>query len=123
MYFLIILFGLLSFVSFRIIGNNRHLMNFIGRVFLYGGGLSIMLSIILILFVSLGFSSAFDSFHKLFFTQGTYTFDPANEIIVRLYPEQLFMDLGARIFGLFMLSSIFTTLLGAFLIARSKKNK
>ena len=38
MYFLIILFGLLSFVSFRIIGNNRHLMNFIGRVFLYGGG-------------------------------------------------------------------------------------
>lgn len=123
MYFLIISFVLFSVVSIRIIGNNKRSMNFIGEALLYGGLLSIIMSAALFFSVSFGFSDVFDLFHKMFFTQGTYVFDPANEIIVRLYPEQLFMDLGASIFGLFMSFSILIMLLGAFLTARSKKNK
>jgi|SRR3989338_5824969 len=123
MYFLIALFVLLSAASVHVIGDNRYSINFIGNSLLYGGILSIAIYAALFFSLSLGFSDVFDSFHRLFFTQGTYTFDAANEIIVKLYPEQLFMDLGIRIFRLAILSSVFTTILGAFLIARSKKNK
>ena len=72
-------------------------------------------------FTLLNFPPAFDFFHRLFFQQGTYTFDPANEVIVRLYPENLFVDLGIVISRNIMLASAAIILAGSCLLFKSKR--
>lgn len=122
-------FALLSvsliLASAFILKSNSHTANFTGKALAYGGILTIGLAALLIVLISLNFTSAFESLHKLFFRQGTYTFDPENEIIVRLYPEQLFMDIGLKILKWVLLLSAFLATLGIFLIfkSKSKKNK
>ncbi|MBI1935372.1 DUF1461 domain-containing protein [Candidatus Woesearchaeota archaeon] len=121
LYALIALFiVLLAFSAFTLKVNN-YITNFVGKVLLFGGILTIVLAAILFLLISSDFQSAFESFHKLFFEKGTYTFDSAKEIVVRLYPEQLFMDLGIRISAWVLIVSAALILLGIFLIFRSKK--
>ena len=68
-----------------------------GNIIFYSGIFTIAFGALLFLFVYFNFDSTFEVFHKLFFSGGTYMFDPSKEIIVRLYPEQLFMDIGMRI--------------------------
>ncbi|MBI2656249.1 DUF1461 domain-containing protein [Candidatus Woesearchaeota archaeon] len=63
------------------------------------------------------------SFHRLFFEKGTYVFDPAKEMIVKLYPEQIFTDLGISISKWVILSSGAVILLGLFLSLKSKSKK
>ena len=47
---------------------------------------------------------AFDRFHELLFTAGTWRF-PFSDTLIRLYPEQLFMDAALVIAGLCMLGA------------------
>lgn len=106
--------------------NERIIINdFIGKIMLFGGLFTILLSAILFLFISLDFIRTFDFFHRLLFDNGTYVFNPAEEIIVNLYPEQLFMDLGLRIIKLAILVSIALMLAGLMLMLKLKikKNK
>jgi integral membrane protein (TIGR01906 family) len=108
-----------------ILKSGSHMANFTGKALAYGGILTAMLAGLLLVLISLDFASAFESFHKLFFRQGTYTFDPAKELIVNLYPEQIFMDIGLKILKWALLLSAFLATLGVFLIfkSKSKKNK
>ncbi len=78
---------------------------------------------ILFLFVHFNFSATFDSFHRLFFEKGTYVFDPSKEIIVNLYPEELFMELGIRISEFAVFASIIFILLGAILLFVQKNER
>jgi integral membrane protein (TIGR01906 family) len=41
---------------------------------------------------SVAFDAAFEVFHRLFFAGGTYTFDPATERLVQLFPDQLWFE-------------------------------
>lgn len=125
LYSLIALFVLLIAVSAFALKINNYLMNFVGKVLVFGGFLAVALAVVLFFLISLDFSNAFESFHSLFFEKGTYIFDPANEIIVRLYPEQLFMDLGLRISKGVFFASAAAMATGAFLMLKpkSKKNK
>ncbi len=125
LYILVFLFISLLIASILTLKVNNLITNFIGKILVFGGVLAIALAAILFFFINSDFSSTFESFHKLFFEKGTYVFDPAKEIIVRLYPEQLFMDLGIKISKWVILASFILILLGAFLIfkPKSKKNK
>jgi len=116
LYALIALFTILFAISAFILKRDSHIKNLIGKILLFGGFLTILLAAILFFLISSDFSSTFESFHNLFFEKGTYTFDPAKEIIVRLYPEQLFMDLGFRIAKNAILISTAIILSGAFII-------
>jgi hypothetical protein len=40
----------------------------------------------------LAFDAAFEVFHRLFFSAGTYTFDPRTDHLVQLFPEQFWSD-------------------------------
>lgn len=122
-YILIILFIILLIVSALILKVNNYVINFVGKVLVFGGFLTVLLAAILFFFISSDFSSSFESFHKLLFEKGTYIFDPAKEVIVRLYPEQLFMDLGIKISQRVVLASAVIILLGALLILKSKNKK
>jgi uncharacterized membrane protein len=114
---------LLLLTSAFILKFGSSLANFIGKVLAYGGLLAIGASALLSILVNLNFSSAFDSFHTLFFMQGTYTFDHAKEVMVNLYPGQFFMDLGLRISKWVIFVSAISTVAGIFLIAKSKNKK
>ncbi len=123
LYTLVILFVLLLLISASILKVNNFIANFAGKVLVFGGFLTIMLASALFFLINSDFSAAFESFHKLFFQQGTYSFDPAKEIIVNLYPEQLFMDIGIRISKWVVVASSVVMLLGALLIFKPKEKK
>ena len=123
LYFLIATFILLLLISALTLKINNYILNFVGKVLVFGGILTIMLATTLFLLISSDFSPTFESFHLLFFKRGTYVFEPAKEIIVKLYPEQIFMDLGIKISKLVVMTSFIFILLGLFLLLKSKKNK
>ena len=123
LYILIAMFILLVMIAGFSLKVNNHIINFVGKILVFGGVLTILLAALLFFLTISDFSSTFESFHKLFFEKGTYIFDPAKEIIVRLYPEQLFMDLGLRISKGVIISSVAVILLGILLLFKSKKQK
>jgi len=120
LYALIALFALLLIGSALALKAGSRIINFFGGALAFGGILSFALAAFLLLLISFGFSSAFESFHHLFFQEGTYTFDPSIEMLVRIYPEQLFIGLGMAISKWFLISSALAALSGAFLILKSK---
>ena len=50
-------------------------------------------------------NSAFDRFHELFFAAGTWRF-PYSDSLIRLYPEQLFVDASLLIGGLSIVAAL-----------------
>jgi integral membrane protein (TIGR01906 family) len=43
------------------------------------------------------FDAAFEVFHRLFFSAGTYTFDPATSRLVQLFPEQFWSEISVAV--------------------------
>lgn len=124
LYLLIALFVALLAASAFILKFNKFALNFVGKVLVFGGFLTVILAAILFFLISSDFSASFESFHMLLFSNGTYAFEPAKEMIVRLYPEQLFMDIGLAMSKWVILASAAVILLGALLLkSKSKKNK
>lgn len=123
LYAFIALFILLLVISAFILKVNSYILNFVGKVLVFGGFLTVTLAVVLFFFINSDFSAAFESFHRLFFEKGTYVFDPAKEMIVKLYPEQIFTDLGISISKWVILSSGAVILLGLFLSLKSKSKK
>jgi integral membrane protein (TIGR01906 family) len=59
-------------------------------------------------FVLLAFDAAFEVFHRLFFSAGSYTFDPRTDRLVQLFPEQFWSEtavvVGAAMLGVAILT-------------------
>lgn len=123
LYILIALFALLLIGSALALKAGSRILNFVGGALVLGGIFSFALAAFLLLLISFSFSSAFESFHSLFFQEGTYIFDPAMEMIVMIYPEQLFMDLGMTASKWVLISSALAALFGAVLTFKSKNKK
>lgn len=121
--FSIAAFSFFAYRSLRPLKRLDEKMRFIGKILLYSGLLSILISGILFLLINSDFSPFFESFHRLFFEKGTYVFDPREEIIVRLYPEGLFMDLGIRIAKAVIFLSAFASTAGIILLIKSKTKR
>ena len=117
------LFLLLLIVSAFTLKVNSYIINFVGKVMMWGGILTVGLAALLFLFISFDFGPAFESMHQMFFRSGTYMFDPAKEAIVNLYPEQLFMDLGIRISVWVIIAAALLILVGFYLVFKTKKQK
>ena len=122
-YILLVMSAFLFLLSAFILKVNNSIINFVGKALVSGGLLTIILAAALFFLISSDFANAFESFHRIFFEKGTYVFDPAKELLVRIYPEHLFMDLGIRISKYVIISSFIIISLGAFLIFMSKKQK
>ena len=87
---IMLLFLLMNF-NFELILKKLLIISTFGSLLAFlGAGLAYLPS-------SLNFDFAFDAFHKTFFSPGTYLFNPEFEGIVVLYPENLFLDLLAKI--------------------------
>jgi integral membrane protein (TIGR01906 family) len=122
--FLILFVLMLVFFGF-LLREEKHIIGFVGKTLVYGGILTIIISVVLLLLSLFNFTSSFDSFHRLFFQQGSYVFDPENELIVKLYPEELFRDLGIRVMKKTLFISFLVIISGFILLSSSqtKKNK
>ena len=119
LYSLMLLFVILLIVSIRItLKFNNSMGCFVGKIMFFGGTLTIVISLILLLVINSDFSSFFSLFHKSLFEEGTYLFDPSKEIIVNLYPQQLFLDIGIIASRNIFIVSLITALVGAFTLFR-----
>lgn len=59
-----------------------------------------------IIAMSIDFSKAFEIFHKIFFRNDYWLFDPKTDPIINVLPEELFMIYGVTIVGLLLLQAI-----------------
>ena len=98
-----LLFILLIFLlNFKI---EKIVKNFL-LVLLFGSTLTLLDALLLFILSNLNFDFIFDLFHKTFFVFGTYTFNPAFEKIVILYPQNFFFDILIRLIINTIISSI-----------------
>ncbi|MAH01802.1 MAG: DUF1461 domain-containing protein [Candidatus Woesearchaeota archaeon] len=77
-------------------------------ILVIGSLLTLLDAVIFFILSNFNFNFIFDLFHKTFFSFGTYTFNPDYEIIVVLYPQNLFFD--------FLVKIIFNTILSSIII-------
>lgn len=123
LYIIIALFVILLFISSFMLKINSSIINFVGKVLMWGGILTVAAALLLFIAVKIDFGPTFESMHQMFFQKGTYLFDPAKESIVNLYPEQLFMDLGIRISAWTVAAAVICILIGLYLVFKTKKRK
>jgi integral membrane protein (TIGR01906 family) len=60
-------------------------------------GTYLFLAVVVVLFASGGFTAGFTAFHEIFFTNDLWLLDPRTDYMIRLLPENFFMDMGIRI--------------------------
>ncbi|GAB3194097.1 TIGR01906 family membrane protein [Nesterenkonia suensis] len=58
----------------------------------------------------LSWQQFFDTFHRILFEDGTWTFSP-DSTLIRLYPEQFWMDAGIAVVGLVAIIAILTLII------------
>src|SRR3989344_2258758 len=63
LYVLMAIFILLLIASLAILKVNNKMTNFVGKVMMFGGILTVILAVVIFILLNLGFSSAFESFH------------------------------------------------------------
>ena len=97
--FFVILIFLLNF-DYKVIVERFFVIMFFGSL------LTLLDAFLFFILSNINFNFVFDFFHKMFFSVGTYTFNPEFEKIVVLYPENLFFDVLIKIIKKTILSSI-----------------
>jgi len=70
-------------------------------------GLAIGIAVVGV-FAVLAFDAAFEVFHRLFFSAGSYTFDPARDRLVQLFPEQFWSEISIAVGVVVLALSIVT---------------
>ncbi|HTK46115.1 MAG TPA: DUF1461 domain-containing protein [Patescibacteria group bacterium] len=64
-------------------------------------------------FAVFAFDAAFEVFHRLFFSAGSYTFDPRTDRLVQLFPEQFWSETAIAVGAVAIVVAILTALLAA----------
>ena len=74
-----------------------------------GGARALAIAILVVgAFVVFAFEAAFEVFHRLFFSAGSYTFDPSTDRLVQLFPERFWSETAMAIGAVALAASIFT---------------
>tara|TARA_B100000315_G_scaffold260259_1_gene320402 strand:- start:1603 stop:2337 length:735 start_codon:yes stop_codon:yes gene_type:complete len=106
-YFSIFLFIFLIIILSIILNFNfKEIVKKFLIILLFGSLLTLLDAVSFFLLSNFNFDFTFDVFHKTFFDQGTFTFNPQFENIVVLYPENLFFDFLIMIISNTILSSV-----------------
>ena len=70
-------------------------------------GLTIIIAIVGV-FALLAFEAVFEVFHQLFFTRGSYTFDPATDKLVQLFPAAFWSQTALMVGAVVLAASVVT---------------
>jgi integral membrane protein (TIGR01906 family) len=95
--YLLLIFFILLIILVMITKNKKNLIKYISAILTYGSILTLIKILFFFLLTKLNFTSFFTSFHKLFFPQGNWLFNPAIDKIILLYPENFFYDIAQKI--------------------------
>ena len=93
-------------------------LKFIRKIFLTILFAMIILSII----ISIDFDSAFIKFHHLFFNNDLWLLDPRTDIMIRMLPQDFFMNMAIRI-GLYFVRFLALIYIILTIIVRNNKEK
>ena len=69
--------------------------------------LFVVLGIFFAIIFTIDFTDCFTIFHKIFFTNDLWLFDPATDYMIRMLPEGFFSDMVIRIAVIFGIESVF----------------
>ncbi len=94
-----------------------------GLGLMLGAGVFIALAGALVFLISRDFTSAFITFHHLFFTNDLWILDPANDILLMMVPQPFFEAISLRIALLSALALIAELALGCLLCIAGKRAK
>lgn len=90
--------------------------------FLLGTGLILLTSALFGAYIGTHFSTAFVTFHHIFFDNDLWILDPSVDMLVNIVPEGFFFDTAFRILGLFLGSiALLCVASGAYLFRARKK--
>lgn len=74
-----------------------------------GGARGLAIGIVIVgAFVVLAFDAAFEVFHRLFFSAGSYTFDPRTDRVVQLFPYQFWSETAIAVGAVALAAAILT---------------
>jgi integral membrane protein (TIGR01906 family) len=59
-------------------------------------------------FAVFAFDAAFEVFHRLFFSAGSYTFDPRTDRLVQLFPEQFWSETAIAVGAVAIVAALLT---------------
>lgn len=97
-----------------------------GREYLWGHLRALLVIALMTLVIGAGcminFDASFRIFHRIFFTNNLWIFDPRSDYMINMLPEGFFFDFViriARIFGAFLIG--ITGLLGGLAVFESRK--
>jgi len=74
-----------------------------------GGARALAIAIVVVgAFVVFAFEAAFEVFHRLFFSAGSYTFDPRTDRLVQLFPQQFWSETAIAVGAVALAASTLT---------------
>lgn len=89
------------------------------RSFAIGLGMLFLPAVLLGAWAALDFSSAFDFFHRMLFSNDLWLLDPRTDLLIRICPESMFAGLGLRIVRDWLMNELILMLIvlsGAFML-------
>ena len=98
-------------------------LKFFAKVLLHAGFYTLVFSLLAFFLMNSSFDSSFESFHRIFFKEGSYLFDPQTEMLTRTYPQELFQSLAIRIStGIIAISTLWV-MIGYIMNSKAKNIK
>ncbi|MFH1211541.1 MAG: DUF1461 domain-containing protein [Candidatus Woesearchaeota archaeon] len=94
----------------------------IARTILMSGTISLLLIILLAAISMASFQESFESFHRIFFPQGNYSF-PADSLLITLFPQEFFRAASMYSAATAALLSLLCIAIGVILFNRTKKKE
>ena len=86
-------------------------------------GVWLVIGVLLGIAFSIDFTTCFTIFHKLFFTNNLWIFNPETDYMIRMLPEVFFYDMALRIGGIFIISMLIFLAVSVFLARQAKKDE
>jgi integral membrane protein (TIGR01906 family) len=74
-----------------------------------GAGILAVVIAVAGVFAVVAFDTAFEVFHRLFFSSGTYTFDPAHSRLIQLFPERFWSETALAVGSVIVGVAVLTT--------------
>lgn len=98
---------MLAVVLFVAVAAQKHrkkeeLPGFLLRMYTIALGVFLGLIVLLGIAFAIDFNACFTVFHKIFFTNDLWLFDPETDYMIRMLPEGFFADMAIRIGGVFV---------------------
>lgn len=103
---IVFVLGIIIFLIICKLRNNKNYIYLVVKNLNLGANILIIFFITLIFMYIIDFSKAFVIFHKIFFKNDYWIFDPSIDPIINALPEDLFMIYGAIILGIIITTSI-----------------